>query len=123
MRRTATAAILVCAVLLTMSIASPAFGGPSIGSVAKTAAKALGTAKKADRNARSALRVARAGDGVGEIREVTSSTVTDATGVAAAKATCPSGWRVISGGHTVGAFDTPASAQPYGHFYGVIAVN
>jgi hypothetical protein len=58
MRRTAIAAVLACASLLAVSIVSPAFGGPSIGSVAKTAKKALKTAKKGSRTASAAKRTA-----------------------------------------------------------------
>ena len=53
-------AVLAAGAVLTLSIVSPALGGPSIGSVAKTAKKALSTGKKAMSRARAADRRARA---------------------------------------------------------------
>lgn len=47
------------ALVLAVAITSPALGGPSITSIAKTAKKALNTSKKAERGARSASRQAR----------------------------------------------------------------
>lgn len=58
MRRTAVAAVLACAMLLATSIVSPAFGGPSVGSIAKTAKKALKIGKSASRAATAAKRTA-----------------------------------------------------------------
>jgi hypothetical protein len=52
-------AVLAAGAILTLSIVSPALGGPSIGSVAKTAKKALSTGKKALSSARAADRRAR----------------------------------------------------------------
>jgi hypothetical protein len=51
----ARALALLLAVVLCLSIVSPAVGGPSLGSVAKTAKKALSTAKKANNRALVAL--------------------------------------------------------------------
>ncbi len=136
MRRTATAAVLACAALLAVSIVSPAFGGPSISSVAKTAKKALKTGKAANRSAAAAKRSARtanttanralssAGDGAGAVTVVDGPKVTDASSVAGAQASCPAGAQLISGGHNVGIRDIPSSAKMYGtSLYGVIAVN
>lgn len=54
------AAMLACAALLAASIASPALGGPSLGSVTKTAKKALKIGKSAKRSASAAKRSASA---------------------------------------------------------------
>jgi hypothetical protein len=125
MRRTAIAAILACAMLLAASIVSPAFGGPSIGSVAKTAKKALKTGKSAERTARSAKRTSNAANGLaatanGKADQALARPVLNAAeistahspvnfappgGVSSAIAFCPAGQRVISGG---GFFNTGA---------------
>jgi Alanine-zipper, major outer membrane lipoprotein len=77
MRRTA---IAVCAVLLAMSLVSPALGGPSIGSVAKQAKKALKAAKKAKRSAASAKRTANsARNTANSARNTANSAQTTAT--------------------------------------------
>jgi hypothetical protein len=51
-----TLAVLVCTLFLVASVVSPAMGGPSLRSIAKTAKKALKVAKGADKRARTAQR-------------------------------------------------------------------
>ena len=51
-RKRATVGVALAALVMTISIVSPALGGPSLTTVAKNAKKALSTAKKADRRAR-----------------------------------------------------------------------
>ncbi len=125
MRKTATT-VVVLAALLAAAIASPAVGGPSIGSVAKTAKKALKTGKSASRAARSAKRTANsarsaansakalAGSAngkadqalarpvvtVGGITPVESVVSIPASGFETTAAVCPAGQRPISGGVT-----------------------
>lgn len=96
MKKTALAATLTCALLLAVSLASPAFGGPSIGGVAKKAAKALRIGKSAKKTANRALAEA------GRVR-----TVTLQQEVAAAPGTfaefdlrCPRGY--VPTGHGIG---------------------
>jgi hypothetical protein len=100
-------AVLMCTALLAASVVSPALGGPSLGSVAKTAKKALKTANKANSRALSAQEDAgdaldRADDAMqrGQITVVTSAPVgygpTDI--VQTAIAYCPAGQRAVGGG-------------------------
>lgn len=124
MRRIATAAVVACAVLFAASIASPAFGGPSIGSVAKTAKKAMKVGKAANRAATSAKQTASsakttanaanalAGAANGKadqalarpainpagITIVTNQAAIPVSGSEAISAVCPAGQRVIAGG-------------------------
>jgi hypothetical protein len=132
MRRTAIAAVLACAMLLAVSIVSPAFGGPSIGSIAKTAKKALKTGKSANRTATAANRTANgakstanaahslAGSANGKADQALARPVVTPGGITLAKsavssvppgsvgsaiAFCPAGHRAISGG---GFFNTGA---------------
>ncbi len=126
MRRTATAAVLACATMLAASIVSPAFGGPSIGSVTQTAKKALTTGKQAKRSASAAKRAASSAKSSADaasslaatangkadqalarptvnpagITVVTASGAIDVGGIGGAAAVCPAGQRVISGGVT-----------------------
>lgn len=58
--RSALAATVLISALLAASVASPAFGGPSVGQLAKVAAKALKVGKKAKKKSRVAQRTANA---------------------------------------------------------------
>lgn len=124
MRRTATAAVIVCASLLAASLVSPAFGGPSVGSVAKTAKSALKVGKAAKRSAASAQRTASsakrnadAASGLAVtangkadqalarptvnpagITIVSNQATIPASGSEVISAVCPAGQRVIAGG-------------------------
>ena len=125
MRRTAIAAILACAMLLAVSVVSPAFGGPSISSVAKTAKKALNSGKSAKRSAAAAKRTANAAKSAaatanGKADQALARPVFNAGQLAVAEggrtaappgevstalAFCPAGQRAVSGG---GFFNTGA---------------
>jgi hypothetical protein len=108
--RNTTTAIVACAALLVISVVSPAIGGPSIGSVAKTAKKALRTGKQAKRAASNAVSIATTASGkadqalarpavtAGGITPVGVATTIPPTGFNAAAAICPGGQRVVSGG-------------------------
>lgn len=122
--RRITLAIAACAVLLAVSVVSPAIGGPSIGKVAKQAKKALKLGKKATRKANGAARSAKAARNaasaaqgtanaanskadqalarpvvtVGGITRVSNSVTVPASDVAATSAVCPAGQRTIAGG-------------------------
>jgi hypothetical protein len=116
LRRTTTA-IVACAALLALTLVSPAVGGPSLGSIAKTAKKALATGKQAKHAAASAKRTANsagatanAANGKADqalarpvvtpagITTVAASVAIAPSSFNAAAATCPAGQRVISGG-------------------------
>ena len=114
MSKSRLAAVLSCAALLLLSLASPALGGPSLSSVVKTAKKALSTAKKADSRARGARSRAESAYGLatqantnastamqrGQITLVRSPQVpfSSTSVVQSAQAFCPAGQKVISGG-------------------------
>jgi hypothetical protein len=119
MRRTALAAVLACALLLAVTIVSPAVGGPSIGSVASTAKKALKQGKAAKRTASAARRKANAASAQaaaangkadqalarpavtpGGITTVTNSIAIAPNDFEVIGAVCPPGQRAISGGVT-----------------------
>jgi hypothetical protein len=117
-------AVTACAVLLVVSIVSPAVGGPSVSKVAKKASKALKLAKSATGKADSAIRnaqsarsaalvaQARADDAnrksdqamarpvvtVGGITTVKNTAPVAPASTAVISAACPAGQRVISGG-------------------------
>lgn len=110
-KRTAVSVIAACAVLLTVSLVTPALGGPSVGSLAKKAKKALKLGKSAKRTANAAWSSAasanRKADQALARPVVTPSgivTVTSPTSfvppveVGAAIAFCPGGQRALSGG-------------------------
>jgi hypothetical protein len=116
MRRTTTA-IFACAALLALTLVSPALGGPSLGSIAKTAKQALKTGKQAKRAASGAKRTANsalatANSANGKANQALArpavtpggiTTVATAVGIApndfaVTAAVCPAGQRVISGG-------------------------
>jgi hypothetical protein len=78
--------VLAAGVILTLSIVSPALGGPSIGSVAKTAKKALSTGKKALSSARAADRRARTADSRARTAEQSAAGAAGLAGTANAKA-------------------------------------
>lgn len=122
--RKITLAIAACAVLLAVSVVSPALGGPSIGKVAKQAKKALKLGKKATRKANGAARSAKAARNaasaaqgtanaanskadqalarpvvtIGGITRVTNAVAVPGNDVAVASAVCPSGQRTVAGG-------------------------
>lgn len=109
MKRT-TAAIAACSALLVVSLASPAFGGPSIGSIAETAKKALKSSNQAKRAAKSAKTTANSANSkasqalarpvvtAGGITTVKAVSAIPAGTFTATSAICPAGQRVISGG-------------------------
>lgn len=117
-KRTAAMALAVCAAVFAASIATPALGGPSVGSIAKKAKKALKIGKSAQRTARSAASTANAAKSTANAANskadqalarpvVTASGITPAASptafvppseVGSAIAFCPSGQRAISGG-------------------------
>ena len=86
MRRTAIVAVLACAMLLAVSIVSPAFGGPSIGSVAKVAKKALKTGKSASRAAKAAKRTAQTANRTANSAKTTATAAQSLAGSANGKA-------------------------------------
>ncbi|MEX1141872.1 MAG: alanine-zipper protein [Thermoleophilaceae bacterium] len=122
--RRITFAITACALLLAVSIVSPALGGPSIGKVAKQAKKAFKIGKSAKRAAGAAKRTASAAQSAANAAQGTANTanskadqalarpavtpggitaVSNTVGVApesvaVTSAVCPSGQRVVSGG-------------------------
>ncbi len=86
MRRTAIAAVLACAMLLAVSIVSPAFGGPSIASVAKTAKKALKAGKSANRAANAAKQSATTANSTANSAKTTATAAQSLAGSANGKA-------------------------------------
>jgi hypothetical protein len=117
--RKAATAVAVLAALLALSIVSPAMGGPSLSSVARTAKSALKTAKSASKTARSAKKTAsQAINSYAYLK-----TVQVRQEVAAAPGTfadfelhCPSGYVAVGHGAGNGALD-PVGTYPFSNGY------
>jgi hypothetical protein len=112
-----TVAVAACSALLVVSLASPAVGGPSIGSVAKNAKKALTSSTQAKRvaksaNAKASSAKATAANASNKADQALARPVVTAGGITTVKAVatipagtatatsaiCPAGQRAISGG-------------------------
>lgn len=120
MRRTAIAAVLACAMLLAVSIVSPAFGGPSIGSIAKTAKKALKTGKSASRAATAAKRTAATANSTANSAKTTAAAAQSLAGSANGKADQALARPVVTpGGITLA--ESPVSSVPAGSVASAIA--
>lgn len=114
MRRTAIAATVACAGLLTVSLVSPAFGGPSVTGIAKQAKKALKIGKSAKRAAASATRTANQAR---DTADAASGTASQALGQAGRVSTVTISQEVAAAPGTFAEFDLrcPGGYVPTGH--------
>jgi hypothetical protein len=117
-------AIVLAGVVIAGSVVSPAFGGPSLTSVAKTARKGLSTARKANSRAKRAQRTANTALRTAAVRDVSRDASVPAGGDVY-ELDCPAGFAPVGWGAIpvsgANSFVVGASPVSRGYLYAIYA--